>query len=153
MARISEKNERFRTKQEICKDLSYVMQDPNLHIGTKLAVIDQIFWVWSEFNGKHKGCRFWSQEALDSGLENKGLVHEHIVPRKIVRERLRSLDDKSPDSIYQLLEQFCIGVVVTKAEDYKLNSLGLSSKMPSNWDGSDPWARHKAAGIKVVDTH
>ena len=147
MARISPKNVRFRSKDIICRDLAHILSDPNLHDGTKLAVVDQIFWVWTEFEGKHKGCEFWSEAAINSKLVGKGLIHEHIVPRKIVRELLLDFDSPTPDAIRSLLDRFCIGVVVTQEEDERLNSLGLRSKMPEDWDGSDPWARHKAAGI------
>jgi hypothetical protein len=150
MARISSKNPRFRTKEEICHDLSYILLDSHLHTGTKLAVVDQIFWVWTEFEGKYKGCNFWSKEAISSNLKDKGLVHEHLVPRKIVREQLLALPDKNPDAIRSFLDNILIGVVVTKGEDDELNKLGLRSIMPSDWDDKDVWARHKAAGIIPV---
>lgn len=149
MARISTKNIRFRPKDVICRDVSHVLRSKDLHIGTKLAVIDQIFWVWSEFDGKHAGCRYWSKSATESGLKNKGLVHEHLIPRKIVREMLLNLDDPSPEAVNDILGRFCVGVVVTKAEDTRLNQLGLNAEMPPNWDRKNLWARYEAAGIEV----
>ncbi len=149
MARISDKNIRFRPKEVICRDISYVLRCPELHLGTKLAVVDQIFWVWSEFDGKHAGCRYWSKAAIESGLKNKGLVHEHLIPRKVVREMLLSLEDPSPQAVENIFDRLCVGVVVTKAEDIRLNKLGLNSKMPPDWDQQDLWARYDAAGIVV----
>lgn len=147
MPRISPKNVRFRSKEIICRDLAYILNNSNIHEGTKLAVIDQIFWVWTEFDGKYEGCKYWSESAINSKLIGKGLVHEHIVPRKIIRDRLLNINNPTPDAIRSLLDQFCIGVVVTQKEDKKLDSLKLRSKMPNDWDGNDAWARHKAAGI------
>lgn len=149
MARISTKNIRFRPKDVICRDVSHVLRSSDLHIGTKLAVIDQIFWVWSEFDGKYAGCKYWSKAATESGLKNKGLVHEHLIPRKIVREMLLKLDNPSPEAVYDILDRYCVGVVVTKAEDTRLNQLGFNSEMPINWDHQNLWARYEAAGIEV----
>jgi len=149
MARISPKNKRFRTKDEICRDVSHILRSSDLHDGTKLAVIDQIFWVWSEFDGKHAGCKYWSKAATESGLKNKGLVHEHLIPRKIVREMILNLEDLSPEAVNDILDRFCVGVVVTKAEDTRLNELKLNSQMPPDWDHKNLWARYHAAGIEV----
>ncbi len=150
MARISTKNIRFRPKDVICRDVSHVLRSAELHLGTKLAVIDQIFWVWSEFDGKHAGCNYWSKAAIESGLKNKGLVHEHLIPRKVVREMLLNLKDPSPEAVNDILERLCIGVVVTKEEDTRLNDLGLNSQMPPDWDQQNLWARYHAAGIEVL---
>ena len=150
MARISPKNIRYRTKEIICRDVSFILRCNELHPGTKLAVVDQVFWVWSEFDGKHAGCRYWSKEAIDSGLKNKGLVHEHLVPRKIVREMLLNLTDPTPEAIQSIFERYCIGVVVTQKEDARLNELGLRSKMPSDWDNKNIFARYESAGIDVI---
>ena len=150
MARISNKNPRFRSKDVICRDVSYVLRNTDLHIGTKLAVIDQVFWVWSEFDGKHAGCKYWSKAAVESGLKDKGLVHEHLIPRKLVREMLLNLEDPSPEAVNDILERLCIGVVVTKGEDTRLNELKLNSKMPDDWDQQNLWARYQAAQIEVI---
>src|ERR1035437_8238166 len=145
MARISSKKIRFRSKEVICQDVSHILRCSELHIGTKLAVVDQIFWVWSEFDGKHAGCKYWSKAAIESGLKNKGLVHEHLIPRKVVREMLLNLDHPFPEAVNDILERLCIGVVVTKAEDKRLKDLGLNSKMPAYWDQQDLWARYHSA--------
>lgn len=148
MARISEKNPRFRSKDTICRDLAQVL-NADLSYGTKFAVVSEITWVWSEFDGKHQGCKYWSSTALRSRLPNKHLVHEHIVPKKVIVNSLMNEVGRTPERIYDFLERFCIGVVVTKDEDTALNSAGLRSKMPEDWDGEDPWARYKAVGIQV----
>lgn len=91
MGRISEKSPLYRTKQEILEDIAFVLACGNLRFGTKFAVVDQIIWVWSEFDGKHKGCRYWSEKAIATGSKREGLVHEHVVPRKIIRAKLFAL--------------------------------------------------------------
>lgn len=109
-------------------------------------------WVWSEFNGKHQGCKFWSEKALSSGLQNKHLIHEHLVPRKVLMNKLFSEVIPDKQNIFEFLDTYCVGVVVTKDEDNMLNKIGLRSEMPSDWDNKDPWARYKKVAIKVVDT-
>ena len=151
MARISPKNIRYRTKGEIARDVSYILSCDELHMGTKLAVVDQVFWVWSEFDGKYKGCRYWSAKARNSKPEKGGLIHEHMVPRKIVREKLLELTKPTPQLVEELLNKWCVGVVVTKKEDNKLNELRLGSRMPDGWDGENPKARYLAAGIDIAD--
>lgn len=148
MARISEKNLRFRSKETICHDLAQVL-NADFSYGTKFAVVSEITWVWSEFDGKHQGCKYWSSAALQSGLPNKHLVHEHIVPKKVIVDSLMNEVERTPEKIYEFLERFCIGVVVTKDEDISLNRAGLRSTMPKDWEGEDPWARYTAVGIQV----
>lgn len=153
MARISEKNPKYRTKEEMCNDLSYILNEKKISFGTKMAVVDNIFWVWSEFYGKIKGCKNWSVEAKKAYESDKSikLIHEHIVPRKVIRDKLFNLENVNSTEIMKVLNSYCIGVVVTKEEDNRLNSIGLRSKMPINWDGKDPWARYVAAAIEIEE--
>jgi len=150
MARVSPKNPRYRSKEEICRDVAFVISCETLHIGTRLAVVDQVFWVWTEFDGKYDGCKYWSKKAkaLPKGEAKGNLVHEHLVPRKVVRQKL--LRCKSANDVRTVLETWCIGVVVTREEDQLLNSLRLGSAMPHDWDGIDPWARYTKAGIRLA---
>jgi hypothetical protein len=149
MPRIPESNLRFRTKEQICADVSTVLRS-SLHYGTKYAVLSEVTWVWSEFNGKYVGCKYWSKAAWRLRGGDEKLVHEHLVPKKEIIGQLVQLKNPSPESVREVLERFCIGVVVTAEEDQRLNKLGLRAKMPEGWDGQDPWARYVVAKIKVV---
>ena len=151
MGKISEKSPLFRTKQVMLEDLAFVLSQGNLRHGTKFAVLDQIIWVWSEFDGKHDGCRFWSNEALQSGSKRAGLIHEHLVPRNIIRSKIFALEMPDMHSIKCILEGTCIGVVVTKTEDDRLREFKLNKAMPDGWDGKDVWARYRKANIPVMD--
>lgn len=149
MAKISEKNDRYRSKETICRDLAIVLGS-ELSYGTKFAVVSEVTWVWSEFHGKHQGCKHWSEKAKNSGLPNKELIHEHIVPKKVLINTLLNMKNPTPDEIFKYLQDYCIGVVVTKDEDSQLNQAKLKSEMPKSWDGNDPWARYKVVGINVI---
>ena len=145
MGRIPESNPRHRTKQQLITDITFVLNS-NLHFGTKTAVLTDATWVWSEYEGKYKGCGFWSEAAARCG-DTKLLRHDHAVPRKLLLDWLLNLRSPTQDSIQALLDAYCKAAVIIKSEDALLNRLGLRSKMPSDWDGKDPWARYKAAGI------
>ena len=149
MARISEKSPLYRPKTVICEDIAHVLNDRRLHHCAKFAVIDQAIWIWSEFDGKYKGCRLWSEEALLGDPRNGPLVHEHPVPRKEIRDRLFGLNPASPQSVRDVMEKYCLGVVITKREDLELVKAGLNSSMPKRWRGSDVFARYRKVGIRV----
>jgi hypothetical protein len=149
MAKISENSPLYRTKQVIANDLAFILNAKNLHRGTQQAVIDNILWVWSEFDGKYKGCKYWSAKALSSVNKPKKLIHEHLVPRKMLREMIFDLNNPSSDELYKILDTWCIGVVVTVDEDRNLNKLKLRSSMPQNWDKENKWSRYIEAGIKI----
>jgi hypothetical protein len=150
MPKIAEKNLRHRTKIELCNDIAFVLNS-NLHYGSKYAILSDATWVWTEFEGKYVGCEYWSEAAwnIRSRLKERPnpLVHEHVIPKGIVIKRLLELPDKTADSVNELMAKYCIGAVVTKAEDDRLNSRGLRSKMPDGWNEDDVWARYKEAEI------
>lgn len=146
MGRKQESNRRYRTKQELCSDVAFVLNS-NLHHGTKCVVLDNAMWVWSEFDGKYDGCKFWSAEAARLASEKR--IHDHAVPKKVLMDLLFRVNSPTAESVRCFFEAYCFGAVITKAEDEALNRLGLRSKMPTNWNGKDPWARYKAAGIAI----
>ena len=152
MGKIPEKNARFRTKEQIVADI-VVMLKANITYGTRYAVLADVAWVWSEYHGKYGGCRYWSKRALGMKDNTKTLCHEHIVPKKVIIDKILALKSPTKPKVNEILERYCIGCVVTRDEDKKLIKAGLRSAMPGNWDGVDPWARYKNVGIKVVELH
>lgn len=145
MARISERNLRYRTKPQLAEDLCKVLCS-DLHYGTKFCVLSEATWVWSEFYGKHKGCPWRSKKAMN--IEDlRTLIHEHAVPKKELIEKLFELKSPSPRKVFNLMEKFCIGVLITKEEDRNLREAKLTNKMPECWDGNNVWARYEQVGI------
>jgi hypothetical protein len=151
MPKIANKNRRFRTRSELCSDIAFVLNS-SLHYGTKYAVLSEATWVWTEFEGKYEGCKHWSKAAWEIRGQQNMLVHEHIIPKSIVIQRLLELPTATTSSVNQLLESYCKGAVITRNEDARLNSHGLRSKMPTDWDEKDVWDRYKNAGI-VLNIH
>ena len=83
-----------------------------------------------------------------SERELKGLRLEHVVPQMWFLNKFIDMDRIDKEEIRELLENYFNVLLVTKDEDAKLTEAGLRSKMPDDWDGENPWARHDAVGIK-----
>lgn len=154
MAQIKPDDRRFRQKHEMAEDMAKVLNS-DLTIGTKYAVLLEIAWVWTEFSGKHKGCPFWSLEALElKDLPSKQIesqtIHEHLVPRKVVFDKVFELPlPVTPLQVFAIFDAMLVGVVVTKAENQALTNVGLRNSMPACYfdhlhpDFCNPWSRYK----------
>ena len=82
----------------------------------------------------------WSQHRQAS------LTYEHAVPLGILHELL--FDAREDISMLDpVLDKFFQTTWVTEAENRQIDSVGLRSKMPADWDGFDRFARYEAAGI------
>jgi hypothetical protein len=153
MPRIPKSNPRHRTKATICEDVATVLKSSLSH-GTKHAVLAEVVWVWSEFDGKYTGCRHWSRAAVAAraaGEKARSFVHEHVVPKRIIIERLFALPSpvRAAD-VERVLSTLCIGAVLTREEDRRLTESGLRSGMPGDIaDFTNPWARYAAVGIEM----
>jgi hypothetical protein len=92
---------------------------------------------------------FRSQAAKGLTFGKDQIVYDHAIPFKYLEDRLVNLRHVSIDLIRKLLKKFCVPVIVTKDEHRRL-SRNHQSGMPKDWNGVDPRARYKAAGIKTV---
>ena len=150
----SAKNPMFRTKDQIIKDVVFALCSNELHFAAKRAILDHALWVWTELDGKYDEKLFWSQAAKESKFKNgttKGLVHEHVFPRKLFRKML--LEDATTKdllTVRKLFDEYCFAAIITTDEDTRLNSAGLRSAMPNDWDKKDLWARYKADRVKLI---
>jgi hypothetical protein len=157
MPRIPETSERYRTKQEIVRDIAFILK-AEVAFGTQYAVLKDASWVWTEFNGKYKGCERWSKRALQlvkRDPETNLLRHEHAVPRQVVFQMLRKLKKPTIKSVGRICDKFLIGVVITKEEDLRLNRKFRSTMPDEFWDTTSknyrkPWLRYEQCKIKLV---
>jgi len=79
--------------------------------------------------------------------------NDHAIPVKVIIKMLMDKPSLSEKVIIEILRQFYVSVTVTKYEHtVLLKNLGLASKMPNDWNGIDPLARYKKAGIQVIET-
>ena len=108
MAEIPSNSRRYRSKEEIAKDLAFILT-ARVSYGTRFAVLKDAMWVWTEFNGKYEGCAFWTPLAMakyamnrkQKGKKIAGLRHEHIVPKRVVMEMLEELNPPTPERFMQ----------------------------------------------------
>lgn len=129
---MAKNTETWRTKDQMCNDLAVILNNSDLHLGTKPSVIDSIQWTWTLLDGKYKGY-IWSKSARAQWNETgsvKGLRHKHVIPRSVVKKLILELQNPTQEDVLQVLEKYCLGVVATVDEDKKLNQRGLRSKMP-----------------------
>ena len=140
------------TKQDLASDVVVALKS-DLTKRSKIALLNDICWAWSQFSGKIDGCRYWTPAAHSCQSNKKQLRHEHLVPRKVLIRRMHSLENPDVETVYAILDSMCVGVVVTVEEDRILSQAGLRSKMPDEWNGVDAWARHKAVNLTAIDCH
>ena len=76
-----------------------------------------------------------SKKAKEKDLKECDV--EHVVPMMIIVNILMDMKPINKDKIEDVLKKYFRVLVVTKEEHKKLNSSGLGSKMPNNWDGRD----------------
>ena len=156
MARISEKNPRYRTKNQIAQDVAIILST-SVTYGTKYAVVREICWVWTEYTGKYNGCPHWSKKAaMQRTVNPKAKVkHEHLVPKKVVAKMLFELREPTAETVREILDKYLIGVVVSPEEDALLNSEHCATMPkeffdPEHLDYQNPWLRYDRIGIELV---
>ena len=86
-----------------------------------------------------------SVEAI--GKDTKECDVEHVVPMQYIVDLLMDMKPITNQKVKNVLKKYYYVMLITKEEHAKLNSSGLRSKMPENWDGKDVLARYKAVGI------
>jgi hypothetical protein len=121
--------------------------------------MDRAIWAWTERFTKYDQQRLpWSDNAKVLLKDNiklkeknkklkryKGLRHEHMVPRKVLIEKIKNLKNKDEASIREILVKYSHAAIITKDEDDVLNSKKLNNTMPEGKD--DIWSRYDACGI------
>jgi hypothetical protein len=75
---------------------------------------------------------------------------EHVLPQMEIVNRLMDMRPLTKARVIELLTNCLRVMVVTRDEHARLNSHGLRSKMPPDWDGKDVFARYAAIGIEFA---
>jgi hypothetical protein len=107
-----------------------------------------IFWAgWNM--GMERGSNR-NVRTLDGRKPRIGDGHEveHAIPQKQLIKMIAATD-LDPAKVWHVLTTYLVTYYVTKKEHDRLKDLGLQSKMPDDWDGVDPLARYRKAGIDV----
>ncbi|MCX7166554.1 MAG: hypothetical protein NTV11_09790 [Rhodocyclales bacterium] len=154
----------FPDVDKLTEDVSNVLNDPQLHSRIKQQVLDGALWWMADYSGKGLKCQFRSKKAdgickpllPGSKVTGLGLVHEHIIPKNLIRGQLSKLTipvDKEEVKRLLKLSAYCL---VHKDDDAQLNKEKLRKKMPRvQWQISDAipediWARYKTSGVEII---
>lgn len=162
-----------RTKEEIARDVAFVLKS-DLHPATKRGVLNSAMWGWTlGARKKYEGCEHKSVRASayifafaeeKANYEKSGrmgprprrsLIHDHAVPRKVVRELLGELDPITPKTVFDCCQKFLHGVTIMPEEDRLLNKNGYRQKMPKEFHDRESaefgiwWLRYQRCGIEL----
>lgn len=63
MLQVTQRKEKLLPTQMV-KDVVSILKKSNdeISLDTKNAALKHITWKWTEFNGKYKGCEYWSKK-------------------------------------------------------------------------------------------
>jgi hypothetical protein len=113
--------------------------DPEIMHAHIRRTLDRCIWEYTKADGKYK-TRWRSRGAL--GVSDRSrLTHEHVVPRKILVDRMMA----KPERVADIMEQ-ALGCVVTREDHKRLTDATRANPSLEGWD------RYDAAGVEVVDT-
>ncbi|SDJ86037.1 hypothetical protein [Sediminibacillus albus] len=158
MARLSKNNRKYMSKPDMIKSLVKIYELysrsevplANVHI-----LLDHFLWGWTEFEGKYKGCKWWSENAynqfINSKKETAGLIHEHVVPRNVIRVKFLEMLDNgcNEEELYRFLYQYLFACIITKEEDHLLRNSGFKNQLGQELHKETIWYRYEQAKIKV----
>ena len=126
------------TRNECCRNL-------------KIAIHQ--YWqnkVLGHHGQAHKARISRSKAALNK--PDSECMVEHVMPQMEIVNRLMDMRPLTKAGVIELLTNYLRVMVVTRDEHTLLNSSGLRSTMPPDWDGNDVFARYAAIGIEVAPT-
>lgn len=105
-----------------------------LHPAHRRHALSNAVWWYTEADGKLK-IRFRSIGVLSE--PDAKVHHEHVVPRKLLVDRMLA----DPDGIPEILAA-CLACLVTVEEHRRLAAVAADL---------EGWERYRAAGVQVVD--
>ena len=123
--------------------------------------VDQYYCYSKGYVNKNGGAKwdliFWKEWVSNDAqklTDKKLIVKEHVVPLKIITEKLKELgSDCSILEIKNVIDKYLHFATITKIEDAKLRTSGFNHKMPDEFYDSDSvlyedtFARYKKVGI------
>ncbi|MDF1878427.1 hypothetical protein JHD46_02100 [Sulfurimonas sp. SAG-AH-194-C20] len=151
-------------KDRIATYLSHLYEN-KMNEYLNIIVLDQFLWTATVVNNdndvvKYKGQPYWSKKAIihyqSINIKNKqkdfsGLRHEHIMPRKLIKEKILA-SNKSKEVILEILNKYSHAVIITKEEDQILKDMGFNQSMPESFNQTEEILdRYDGSGIEIID--
>lgn len=95
----------------------------------------------TEIHAERVPCSAAAREAIANSSCSGKVIREHVVPRMTLKEVVRKI--KSVERMKTILDKYCIVVLVTKAEEARVQadtkSKGLAKRMPKDWGRDVNW--------------
>src|SRR5205809_546309 len=109
-----------KNKQIIAKIFSHVLKE-KYPKNIQKRIFKELLWSCTEDtdNGKRYKYKipYWSKKAIqrfESLHSTDNLVHDHMVPRKIITSEIFGLKNQSPAEIFKILKNYCHACIITK---------------------------------------
>ncbi len=78
------------------------------------------------------------------------MVSDHAIPVGVSLKAFEKLEERTVETVKELVAKYAIMVLITPAEDARLRAADLVKTMPKDWqDGHDLLARYLHVGIEV----
>jgi hypothetical protein len=132
-----------------CKRAADMGMPPNCY--TK-ALREPVHFLGERRGGRSKrDAAEYSSEKASQLPFNRGLLHyDHAIPFVYAQRELLALRDVSVPAVTGVLFRLLFPTWLTVDEHDDLSSRRLGNEMPSDWNGTDPYARYNAIGIRLV---
>jgi hypothetical protein len=136
MEDIQIKSHNPKFKENLAKTIEYLYESDKVVDYLKIGYINMAPWATEKSDNnikiKYIGQPYWSKNAIEHfkiyGIN--GLRHEHVIPNKIIREKLNS-SKKGFNEIFEILDKLAHAVIVTKEEASELDR-HFKYKLPDN---------------------
>jgi len=134
-------------KRNIAKVLHYVLKKENsIPDNLKNRIINEMLWSATADLEKKDDYKYkipiWSTKALVHYKTEgkKGLRHEHLYPKRLLREDLCLLSKNNckKKNIYKLLRNYSHAAIITENEDKILRENNLCTTIPDDYRNEEP---------------
>ena len=77
---------------------------------------------------------------------------DHAIPVAVICKHILKFENLNRDILQKIIADWLVLVELTVQEHREvLQKCGLSRSMPKSWDGVDPLARYRTAGIQLLE--
>ena len=135
------------TRQSVARVLSETLNanyTPSLH----KRIMNDMLWAITcdsddgQIDGIKYSQAYWSTGAIErrnnniaSGINrDRGLRHEHLVPKNLTRTILNNLNEVNEELILQIINQYNHAVIVSIEEDNILRENGFQNNLPNGYN-------------------
>jgi hypothetical protein len=135
------------TRQSAAKVISETL-NANYTLSLQKRIMNDMLWAITcdsdegQINGIKYSQAYWSTGAIERRNNNianginrdKGLRHEHLVPKNLIRNIINNLNEVNEELILQKINQYNHAVIVSIEEDNILRENGFQNNLPNDYD-------------------